>query len=231
MLSDVYVSIGNRTTVFFCPRANSYLLAETPTCEELELEPEAVGARLELWCTAVANAQLGRTDLQIVIADNRDDERIAGSAMVLWRERAERYFATRQDARWLGPILHIQLFFALRRIAECVATGRMHELLSYAHPAVSTRRRFDPAHFADAVLKASILHSVLFSRRIECLAASAIIVRMLRSHGWHAELRIGVCHTPFEAHAWCELDGRVLGDFEETPGQTNVIFAWSTKSK
>lgn len=47
-----------------------------------------------------------------------------------------------------------------------------------------------------------------------CLPQSLLLWHYLRGHGYPAELRIGVGKPQgvFAAHAWVELDGRVLND-------------------
>lgn len=47
-----------------------------------------------------------------------------------------------------------------------------------------------------------------------CLNRSVILYSMLRQHGYHPRLHIGVSGTDarFTAHAWVSLDGEPLGD-------------------
>ena len=49
-----------------------------------------------------------------------------------------------------------------------------------------------------------------------CLQRSAVGVCLLRLRGFPAELVIGARKTPFYAHAWVEMNGKVLNDDEET---------------
>ena len=49
-------------------------------------------------------------------------------------------------------------------------------------------------------------------REVLCLQRSAVTVWLLRQHGIDAELLIGIQQYPFEAHAWVEVDGRVVND-------------------
>jgi hypothetical protein len=45
-----------------------------------------------------------------------------------------------------------------------------------------------------------------------CLQRSAVIACLLKRCGLPAELVIGVQRTPFRAHAWVEVRGKVVGD-------------------
>jgi hypothetical protein len=49
-------------------------------------------------------------------------------------------------------------------------------------------------------------------KQVLCLQRSVATVILLRKHGIPAELVIGAQHMPFKAHAWVEVDGRVVND-------------------
>ena len=51
-----------------------------------------------------------------------------------------------------------------------------------------------------------------YFKRAWCLQRSATAVFLLRRRGIDAQLVIGVQKIPFYAHAWAEVDGRVVND-------------------
>lgn len=51
-----------------------------------------------------------------------------------------------------------------------------------------------------------------YFKRAWCLQRSAATVALLRGRGLPAQLVIGVRRLPFMAHAWVELDGRIVND-------------------
>ena len=53
---------------------------------------------------------------------------------------------------------------------------------------------------------------VWYVKRAACLQRSFVATRLLRRHGFAAELVIGCRPLPFESHAWVEIDGRVVND-------------------
>ena len=60
------------------------------------------------------------------------------------------------------------------------------------------------------------------SRRVpgtHCLIQSFAAVRLLREYGYPAEIKFGVAkpHGNFSAHAWVELDGKVIIGGTESP--------------
>ena len=54
--------------------------------------------------------------------------------------------------------------------------------------------------------------SAFYFKRAWCLQRSAVTVVLLRLAGLPARLVIGIQRIPFYAHAWVELDGRVVND-------------------
>ena len=56
--------------------------------------------------------------------------------------------------------------------------------------------------------------AVYYPRQLHCLRRSAAVTWLLRRHGYAAEMVVGASVTPFFAHAWVELDGRIITDDE-----------------
>jgi hypothetical protein len=56
------------------------------------------------------------------------------------------------------------------------------------------------------------LASALYFKQALCLQRSAATACLLKKHGFPAEMVIGVQPLPFLAHAWVELDGRIVND-------------------
>lgn len=52
----------------------------------------------------------------------------------------------------------------------------------------------------------------LFLGDAKCLSSAATSTCLLRLRGLPAQMIIGVRRSPFEAHAWTELDGSVIND-------------------
>jgi hypothetical protein len=50
-----------------------------------------------------------------------------------------------------------------------------------------------------------------------CLQRSAATACLLKKHGVPAQMVIGAQQIPFKAHAWVEVDGRVVNDKPYTP--------------
>jgi hypothetical protein len=100
------------------------------------------------------------------------------------------------------------------------------ELLSFEYPlfrknfpAIYDRVRKTPlgtrlrnAPGCTQICQAVDLAAVFYFRKVLCLQRSAATVRLLKRHGFPAQLVIGVQQLPFAVHAWVELDDRVIND-------------------
>jgi hypothetical protein len=53
-----------------------------------------------------------------------------------------------------------------------------------------------------------------YPKSVACLQRSVALTSMLRKRGVAADLKIGVRQSPFESHAWVEVDGRIINDAE-----------------
>jgi Transglutaminase-like superfamily len=65
---------------------------------------------------------------------------------------------------------------------------------------------------AEAVCRAVDIATVWYRKQVLCLERSAATACLLRRYGVAAQLVIGAQPMPFRAHAWVEVDGRVIGD-------------------
>ena len=63
---------------------------------------------------------------------------------------------------------------------------------------------------------------VLYFKSVQCLQRSAATVCLLRQLGAPARLVVGARHLPFQAHAWVEVEGRVIND-KQSVVETYVV--------
>ena len=61
-----------------------------------------------------------------------------------------------------------------------------------------------------AICDAVLLATCLYWKPVLCLQRSVCTARLLRKHGINARMVIGYRPAPFFAHAWVEVDGRVV---------------------
>ena len=60
------------------------------------------------------------------------------------------------------------------------------------------------------ICDAVLLATCLYWKPVLCLQRAVCTARLLRKHGVNARLVIGYRPTPFFAHAWVEVEGRVV---------------------
>jgi len=56
------------------------------------------------------------------------------------------------------------------------------------------------------------LAAAFYFKNVRCLQRSAAAARLFKKFGFSAEMVVGVQQLPFVAHAWVEVDGRVVND-------------------
>jgi hypothetical protein len=64
----------------------------------------------------------------------------------------------------------------------------------------------------ERVCNAVDVASCFYFKQVLCMHRSFVAVRLLRKVGVRADLVIGSRPIPFVAHAWAEVDGRVVND-------------------
>jgi len=84
----------------------------------------------------------------------------------------------------------------------------VHDKVRNTHLRAPARENITP----DQVCRAIDLAAALYLKQVLCLQRSAATACLLKRHGYPAEMVIGVQQLPFVAHAWVELDGRVVND-------------------
>ena len=76
---------------------------------------------------------------------------------------------------------------------------------------------------AEKVCSAVDLACIWYWKEALCLQRSAATACLLKRHGVTAQLVIGAQQIPFKAHAWVEVDGRVVNDKPYTPEMYAVL--------
>lgn len=83
----------------------------------------------------------------------------------------------------------------------------------------SRRSRIAPEQLCKSLDRAA----AHYPRELHCLKRSAAMTWLLRARGYPATMTIGTCVTPFLAHAWVEVDGRVVSDDEQRIRSTYAV--------
>lgn len=109
------------------------------------------------------------------------------------------------------PSLVFQAYVQLIRFDYYLARGNFRAL----YGAVRNYPMGKPLGFPDAIERlchASDLACVWYRKCVLCLQRSAATACLLKRHGIPAQMVIGAQQLPFKAHAWVEVEGRVVND-------------------
>jgi hypothetical protein len=68
--------------------------------------------------------------------------------------------------------------------------------------------------------------AVWYPKQTLCLQKASVTTSLLRQHGIPADMKIGVRKQPFHAHAWVEVDGKVVGDHQNVRKYFREIASW-----
>jgi hypothetical protein len=80
-----------------------------------------------------------------------------------------------------------------------------------------TRKQVQRPKTAEEICSAVDLACIWYWKEALCLQRSAATACLLRAYGIPARLVIGAQQMPFKAHAWVEVEGRVVNDKSYTP--------------
>ena len=64
---------------------------------------------------------------------------------------------------------------------------------------------------------------IWYCKEVLCLQRSAATTCLLRKYGISAHLVIGAQQMPFKAHAWVEVDGKVVNDKQYVPEMYGIL--------
>ena len=109
--------------------------------------------------------------------------------------------------RAYASLFQFEASLARRRFDSLYDSVRSHPVSQRACDEQTTAR----------VCRAVDLACIWYWKQVLCLQRSAATVCLLRDNGVFAELVIGAQHLPFRAHAWVEVQGRVVNDKTYTP--------------
>lgn len=99
-------------------------------------------------------------------------------------------------------LLRIDILLTLRGFAA------VHARVKKCPRNIST----DPLRTAADICRTLDVACVLYFKEVLCLQRSAATVCLLRGYGIPAALVIGVQQWPFRAHAWVEVEARIVND-------------------
>lgn len=109
-------------------------------------------------------------------------------------------------------LIHFDLYLARGNFAALYKKVRHYPLANKT-----------PRFTVDQICYAVVMAGIWYWKRALCLQQSAATTCLLRRHGVAAQMVIGARRMPFKAHAWVEVNGRVVNDKPYTPELYGVL--------
>jgi hypothetical protein len=110
-------------------------------------------------------------------------------------------------------LIHFDLYLARGNFAALYDQVRKHPV----------RARTPQPDGVERINSAIDMACIWYWKEALCLQRSAATACLLKKYGLSAQMVIGAQHMPFKAHAWVEVDGRVVNDKPYTPEMYAVL--------
>lgn len=110
-------------------------------------------------------------------------------------------------------LIHFDLYLARGDFAALYNKVRHHPIANNV-PSSDT---------VEQICSAVDMACIWYWKEARCLQRSAATTCLLKRHGVPAQMVIGAQHMPFKAHAWVEVEGRVVNDKPYTPEMYGVL--------
>ncbi|HLG59551.1 MAG TPA: lasso peptide biosynthesis B2 protein [Vicinamibacterales bacterium] len=116
----------------------------------------------------------------------------------------------------------------LRALYELLRYDIVHALCGFGPLQRALAGEFVPTRTLDAEEEEALCDAVLtatclYWKPVMCLQRSYCTLRLFRSLGGDARMVIGYRPVPFFAHAWVEVDGRVVNDSPAYQARLHVL--------
>jgi hypothetical protein len=113
-------------------------------------------------------------------------------------------------------VLVLKAYLNLIHFDIYIGRGRFAPLYEKVRRSQMGKQRAVPDE-VERVCSAVDMACIWYWKEVLCLQRSAATAVLLKKHGVRAQLVIGAQQMPFKAHAWVEVEGRVVNDRPYTP--------------
>jgi hypothetical protein len=107
--------------------------------------------------------------------------------------------------------LVLRAYLRLIQFDLCLACGDFKALYDKVR-AYPTRKAPVPVNAVEQICAAVDMACIWYWKEALCLQRSAATACLLKRYGIPAQMLIGTQQMPFKAHAWVEVEGRVVND-------------------
>ncbi|HEV2398791.1 MAG TPA: lasso peptide biosynthesis B2 protein [Candidatus Sulfotelmatobacter sp.] len=119
-------------------------------------------------------------------------------------------------------VLILDAYLSLIRFDLYLARKDFKSLYSEVRNYPTRKRAASPGE-VEVICSAVDMACIWYWKEALCLQRSAATVCLLRKYGVSAHLVIGAQQMPFKAHAWVEVDGKVVNDKKYVPEMYGIL--------
>jgi len=119
-------------------------------------------------------------------------------------------------------VLIVQAYLSLIRFDLYLARKDFESLYTKVRNYPIRNKAASPAA-VERTCSAVDIACIWYCKEVLCLQRSAATACLLRKYGVSAHLVIGARQMPFKAHAWVEVDDRVVNDKQHVPEEYGVL--------
>lgn len=119
-------------------------------------------------------------------------------------------------------LLVLEAYLSLIRFDLYLARGNFEPLYNKVRN-YPTRKRIPSIDSIGRICAGVDMACIWYFKEALCLQRSAVTACLLRKYGVSARLVIGTQQMPFKAHAWVEVDGRVVNDKQYVPKMYAIV--------
>jgi hypothetical protein len=119
-------------------------------------------------------------------------------------------------------VLIVEAYLGLIRFDLCLARQDFESLYQKVRESPTSKTPCTPCSI-ELICGAVDMACIWYCKEVLCLQRSAATACLLRKYGVPAHLVIGAQQMPFKAHAWVEVDGRVVNDKQYVPEMYGIL--------
>lgn len=121
-----------------------------------------------------------------------------------------------------GFLLVLEAYLSLIRFDFYLARGNFESLYNKVR-SYPTGKKIASIDSIGRISAAVDMACIWYFKEARCLQRSAVTACLVRKYGSPAHLVIGVQQMPFKAHAWVEVDGKVVNDNRYVPEMYGIL--------
>jgi hypothetical protein len=119
-------------------------------------------------------------------------------------------------------LLALEAYLSLIRFDFSLVRGNFEAIYNKVRNYATGKKTTSP-DAVEPICAAVDMACIWYCKEVLCLQRSVVAACLLRKYGVSAHLVIGAQQMPFKAHAWVEVDGKVVNDKQYVPEMYEIL--------